>query len=69
MTPAERVAELLPLEVIEHLERVLPRVDYPGTTRVELHHGPEGQITDVDITPASRRVRVRRRRTDGGGPV
>lgn len=59
MTAAERLAAILPIEVIEQLERLLPQVDHAGTTRVELHHGPEGQITDAEITPASRRVRVR----------
>jgi hypothetical protein len=61
MSPAERLAAVLPVEVIEQLERVLPRVDHAGTTRVELHHGPEGQITDAEITPASKRVRIVRR--------
>lgn len=61
MTPAERLARVLPAEVIEQLEHELPRVDHAGTTRLELHHGPEGHITHVDIFPASRRVRVQRR--------
>jgi len=50
----------MPTEVLEELAEVLARVDHPGTTAVELHHGPTGQVMDAEITPPSRRVRVGR---------
>lgn len=65
MTPGERLAAALPREIVEELARVL-RVDHPGTTRLEICHGPGGRITHIDITPASIRVAVqsRQKRTE-----
>ncbi len=66
MTKAERLAAILPIELIEVLEDVLARVDHAGRTRVELGHDPSGRIVDFEVAPASRRGRVGRRTADGG---
>lgn len=57
----EQLAKALPPDAVEQLARVLLRVDHAGTTRIEIHHGPAGQVTDVDIAPPTRRIKIQRR--------
>jgi hypothetical protein len=61
MTPAEQLAQALTPEAIEQLVSVLARVDHPGTTKAEFHHGADGTVTDVEIVPPVRRIKIRRR--------
>lgn len=62
---AERLAEMLPIEVIELILLELPRVRHAGVSRIELHHGPDGRITDGEVAAAPPRAKVMVRRSHG----
>lgn len=60
MTAAERLAALLPEDVILLILAELPRVTHPGLTTIVLQHGPGGRITEAQVQAAAPRVKVGR---------
>jgi len=59
---APRLEDLLEPEDLAQVARALAHVDHAGTTCVVFHHDPSGAIAEVEIEPATRKIKTRRLR-------